>query len=196
MSERLKAHFARHIDLSDAEYSFCLSLFVPRRARKKTFLLQEGEICKYLIFVEKGCLDAHVLDDQGEPHIVHFAVEDWWITDDYSYWTGNPAKYFIETLEDSQLLMIDRDSLESLFARYPKFERYFRILLQNHAVALDRRIAASLTMSAEEHYLYLLKLYPNITQRISLKYISSYLGITPESLSRVRARLAKKARKS
>ena len=196
MSDRLRAHFARHINLTDAEYEFCISLFISRRLRKKTLLLQEGEICKYLIFVEKGCLEAYVLDDRGEAHVVHFALEDWWLTDDYSFWSGAPATYFIEALEDSQLLMIERDSLESLFARYPKFERYFRILLTNHAVALDRRIAASLSMSAKERYLYLIKLYPTLTQRVSLKHISSYLGITPESLSRVRADLAKKTRKS
>ena len=196
MWEQLRSHFARHIELTDQEWAFCISLFTSRRIKRKTFLLQEGEVCKHLVFVLKGCLDAYIVDRKGEEHVVHFALEDWWLTDDYSFWTGVPGTYFIQALEDSELLIINRDSLEQLFLRHPKFDRYFRILLTNHAVALDRRIVASLSMSAEERYLYLLKLYPNLAQRVSLKQISSYLGITPESLSRVRANLARKSKKS
>jgi len=196
MSKELRLHFAKHVELTEQEFAFCQSFFQTKRVRKHTLLLQEGEVCKYFLFVASGCLRAYAMDRKGEEHIVHFAFESWWITDDSSFWTGAPAIYFIEALEDSELLMIDAPGMETLLQKCPKLERHFRILLTNHAIALDRRIAASLSLSAEENYLQLLKVYPQLAQRVSLKHISSYLGITPESLSRIRKRLAKRPQKS
>lgn len=194
MSQELRSHIAKYIQLTDEEFAGIVPSFLPRRLRKKTYILQEGEICKYLIFVKTGMLRAFTVDSKGEEHVIHFAAENWWLADDFSFWNGKQAIYFIEALEDSELLVIDHESLVRLFERYPRFERYFRLLLTNHAIALDRRIAASLSMSAEERYLQLIKLYPNLIQRVSLKHVSSYLGITPESLSRIRNNLAKRKR--
>ncbi len=190
MFDRLREHVSKLIPLSDDEFPTCTSLMIPKRVRKGTYLVQEGDVSKYLAFVTNGCLRAYAIDKKGEEHIVQFALEGWWITDLYSFLTGKPGEYFVDALEDSEVLMIDAVSYEKLCTTVPKFERYFRILLQNHYIATQRRVLASIGLSAEEQYLQMLDDYPNIVQRVAQRHIASYLGITPEALSRIRHRMA------
>ncbi len=190
MFDRLREHVSRLIPLSDDEFPTCTSLMIPKRVRKGTYLVQEGDVSKYLAFVTSGCLRAYAIDKKGEEHIVQFALEGWWITDLYSVLTGKPGEYFVDALEDSEVLLIDVVSYEKLCTTVPKFERYFRILLQNHFIATQRRVLASIGLSAEEQYLQMLEDYPNIVQRVAQRHIASYLGITPEALSRIRHRMA------
>lgn len=150
-------------------------------------------MCKSLAFVTQGCLRCYTVDDKGEEHIVQFAIEDWWISDLHSFLTGEPAIYTIEALEDSELLLLERESREKLLTAHPKFERFFRLLLERHYVATHKRIIASLSASAEERYLKFLKTYPALVQRVPQNQIASYLGIAPESLSRIRKHLAEKS---
>lgn len=191
MFDRLREHIRKRIPLTDEELPFCTSLMVPKRIRKDTYFLQAGEHSKYLAFVTKGCLRSYTIDKKGEEHIVQFAVEEGWITDLYSFLTGKEAEYFIDALEDSDVLLIDAPSYEKLCETVPKFERYFRILLQNNYIATHRRIVASISLSAEEQYLQLLQESPALVQRVAQRHIASYLGITPEALSRIRNRIAK-----
>ncbi len=147
---------------------------------------------QYLAFVTKGCLRSYTIDKKGEEHIVQFAPEGWWITDLYSFLTGKEATYFIDALEDSDVLLMDAAAYEKLCKTVPKFERYFRILLQNNYIATHRRVVASISLSAEEQYLQMLEEFPAIVQRVAQRHIASYLGITPEALdSRIRNRIAK-----
>ena len=194
MFDQLRAHVGRLIDLTDEEFPFCTSVMVPKRVRKDAFLLQEGEQARYMAFVTKGCLRAYTIDKKGHEHIIQFAPEGWWITDLYSFLTGREATYFIDALEESDVLLIDAASYEKLCATVPKFERYFRILLQNNYIATHRRLVATVTLTAEERYTQMLQEFPNLARRVALRHIASYLGITPEALSRIRNRIAKKGR--
>ncbi len=190
--EALRSHFSKRIDLTHQEFESIRALFVPRKVKKRQFLLHEGEVCRFVAFVTKGCLRSYTIDDRGEEHIVQFAIEDWWIEDIRSFQTGTPTTYNIDALEDSEVLLIDKPSADKLFTLGPKIEHFFNFLSQNAMAALERRITTFLSMSAEEKYLDLLKTYPNLVQRISSRHISSYLGITPESLSRIRKELSVK----
>ena len=190
MFDALRAHIAKHIDLTGEEFAECAKLFTAKKVRKTHFLLQEGEDCKNLTFVFEGCFRSYSVDTNGKEHVVQFAFDDWWISDLYSFLSGEPSTYFIDALEDSEVLLIGRAGYEQLCTDIPKFDRFFRLLLQNHHVAIHQRINTTLSMSAEERYLNLIEIYPNITQRIAQRHIASYLGITPESLSRIRKRLA------
>ncbi len=191
MFDTLKAHVAARTSLSDAEFPQCTAMMIPRRVRKAHTLSQAGEPCRYLAFVTAGCMRAYSTDEKGEEHVVQFAFEQWWITDMYSFLTGKPADLTVEALEDADALLIDLPTYEKLCTTVPVFERYFRILLQNNYIATHRRLLASISLSAEERYLHLIDEYPSIIQRVALRHIASYLGITPEALSRIRSRMAK-----
>ena len=192
MFEVLCLHIAKYIDLSEEEFALGATFFIPKKIKKTQFFLQEGEVCRHLAFVNQGCLRAYSIDDKGEEHVVQFAIEDWWMNDPYSYLTGEPSAYNIDALADSDLLLLDRSSLEKLTLEIPKFERFFRLLLENKYVANQRRITAALSASAEERYLNFLNTYPAFARRIPQRHIASYLGITPESLSRIRKKFAER----
>jgi CRP-like cAMP-binding protein len=188
----LRAHIEKRVKLTDEEFERAKTYFIPKKIRRGQFLLHAGEVCRYVAFVEKGCLRQYSIDRNGEEHVVQFAIEDWWISDMYSTLTGTPATYNIDALEDSELLLFDRSRLDEFTEKLPKFDRFFRILLEGAFIAKERRIASSLSMSAEQRYLNMLDTYPKIVQRVPLTQIASYLGITPQSLSRIRKTLVEK----
>lgn len=189
MFEVLFSKINEKINLTDAEKEICKSLFSPKKLRKRQYILQQDDVCKYLAFVEKGALRSYSVDEKGNEHIIQFALEGWWISDVYSFLTGEEAVYNIDAIEDSELLLISKSALDELYERVPKFERYFRILSQANMIATHRRITASLSAGADDKYLRLLSEYPNIVARVPQHMIASYLGITPETLSRVRKRI-------
>lgn len=178
------------VSLTQEEQEICKSFFSAKKLRKKQYLLQQDDVCKYTAFVEKGVLRSYTIDDKGIEHIVQFAAEGWWISDMYSFLTGEPSTYSIDVLEDAELLLLSGTSNEQLLKTVPKMERYFRILTQNALIALQRRIVGSLSQSAEEKYNHLLNVYPHIIQRVPQHMIASYLGITPETLSRIRKQIS------
>lgn len=192
MFEIIRKNIAKYIQLKDEEFNYFTSLLEIKRLRKKQFLLEEGEVCNFECFVNSGCLRQYYLDDNAHEHILQFAVTDWWIGDQYSFLTGLPSQYFIDALENSQVVLLKRSSLEKLYADVPKFERFFRMAFQNSYVALQRRILASISQTAEERYLQFSQNYPEIEQKVPQHQVASYLGITPESLSRLRKQLAGK----
>lgn len=179
-------NISRHIDLSPNEEKYFLSILKQRSLRKRQYLLQAGDVCRYENFVTKGCLRAYTVDQEGEEHIAMFAMEDWWISDLYSFLTGTPATQHIEAMEESEVLQIEKDDLEKLYIEIPKFDRLMRLLLQNAFVATQQRILASISQTAEEQYLNFIKKYPALEQRVPQHQIASYLGITPETISRIR----------
>jgi CRP-like cAMP-binding protein len=131
------------------------------------------------------------VDKKGDEHVIQFAIEDWWISDLTSYISGQPSLHNIDALEDSELLLIDTTVREKLLSEVPKLERFFRLLLERGLIAASQRLACTLEVSAEERYLQFMKAFPALVQRIPQNQIASYLGIAPESLSRIRKHLSK-----
>lgn len=190
MFELLHEKFNTVISVNEDELSYCKTLFLPKKLRKRQFLLQEGDVCKYQAFVEKGLLRSFRVDEKGSDHILQFAVEGWWAADLSSYITGEPSHFNIEALEDSELLLLSKPSWDALMQHSPKFEHYFRIIIQNNLIATQKRLLESRTETAEEMYLNFVEGYPGCMQRIPQHMIASFIGVSRETLSRLRRRLA------
>jgi CRP-like cAMP-binding protein len=190
MHEQLINSVASKIKLSAEDGELLKRFFIPKKIRKRQYLLNAGDTSLHITFVEKGLLRSFSVDEEGHEHIVQFACAGWWISDMNSFLSGDPAIYNIEALEDSELLMLSGPSMEELVDQVPKMDRYFRLLMQNHIVALQRRIIASLSYSAQEKYVKLMEISPDIISRVPQQYVASYLGITPETLSRIRKQVA------
>lgn len=190
MFEQLFHTINQKISLSAEDLEKIKPFFIPKKIRKRQYLLQEGDVCKYTAFVEKGALRSYSLDERGNEHVVQFALEGWWIGDQYSVLTGEPSVYNIDAIEDSEVLLISNASSEAMLEKVPAMEKYFRILLQNNMIAMQRRLVASLSMTAEEKYTRMLNAYADIIQRVPQHMIASYLGITPETLSRIRKQMS------
>jgi CRP-like cAMP-binding protein len=193
MFEVLFQKLDEKIELTEEEKQLCKSFFTPKKLRKRQYILQEGDVCKYISFVEKGMLRSYTIDEKGNEHIVQFAFEGWWISDHFSFLTGEPAIYNIDALEDCELLLLSKQAEEQLLQKFPKLERYFRILLQNSVIATQRRLIGSLSQTAEERYTDLITSCPTIPQRVPQHMMASFLGITPETLSRIRKQMASKS---
>ncbi|MEN9458786.1 MAG: hypothetical protein RL135_1376 [Bacteroidota bacterium] len=177
--------------LSEAEQKLVKTFFSPKKIRKKQYLLQEGNICRHLAFVEKGLLRSYNVDEKGIEHMIHFAWEGWWMADMLSFLSNEPSTYHIDAIEDAELLLISQQDFEEMFLKVPVMERYFRILFQNNIISKERRLISSITNSAEEKYIHLTATNPELIKRIPQQLVASYLGITPETLSRIKNKLAK-----
>lgn len=186
--EQILKHVTRIIPLSAEDQQLFINSLHARRLLRRQFLLQADDICKYENYVVEGCLRSFYVDDNGNEHTLHFALEDWWITDLESFLHRTPARVHIEALEPAWVLQIDKPSLDHLYETVPAFERFFRILHQQAYLAQNRRILNNISMSGEERYHELLQRYPGLVQRVPQKHIASYLGITPVFLSRIRGR--------
>jgi len=189
MFELLFQKFEEKVQLTNEEREISKSFFTPKKLRKRQYLLQEGDPCKYVAFVEKGMLRSYAVDEKGSEHVMQFAFEGWWIADQFSFLTGEPSMYNIDALEDCELLLLSKNAEEQMMAKLPKMERYFRILLQNSLIAMQRRLISSLSHTAEEKYTELVQSCPTIPQRVPQHMMASYLGITPETLSRIRRQI-------
>jgi CRP-like cAMP-binding protein len=192
MFDKLLKSIGEKVSLDEEQSGIMKSLFIPKKIRKRQYVLNAGDVCQYITFVEKGLLRSFTVDDDGNEHVVQFAIEGWWISDMASFVSGENALYNIEALEDSELLHLRKQSMEELLDKVPAMERYFRILMQNNIVALQRRVIAYMSLSAEEKYLKLLEIAPDIMTRASQQHIASYLSITPETLSRVRKKVSER----
>jgi|SRR5665213_70332 len=190
MFELLLQSINEKISLTNEEFNFTKTLFIPKKLRKKQYLLQEGDVSKYTAFVEKGMLRTFTVDDKGNEPILQFSMEGWWAGDLYSFLTEEPSQYHIEAIEDCELLLITKPSWDMLLEKIPAFERYFRILIQNSLIATQRRLMGSMSETAEEKYTKLVNNFPSCLQRIPQHMIASYLGITRETLSRIRGQMA------
>jgi len=187
--ELIFKNIARHIQLDQEESDYFLSLVQPKKIKRKEYLLKQGEICRYEHFILKGCLRTYTIDDGGLEHILMFGIEDWWVGDLFSFLTQSPATFFIDALEDTEILQISKPNLDMLYVKVPKFERFFRIMLQNAFIAQQQRINQNLAFTAEQRYLDFIKNFPRLEQRLSQKQVSSYLGITPVFLSMLRRKM-------
>lgn len=174
------------IELSSEQSEWIRSLCVVKKLRKHRYLLQEGDICKQHAFVSKGCLRSYSVDSDGMEHIVKFAVEHWWIADRDSLLSGEAAKLNIDAVEDSEVVLISRKDFDLICQRVPPFNDMVNNLLQSAYNASQNRVLANISLSANEKYEYFLQRYPDLASRLPQSMIASYLGISPETLSRVR----------
>lgn len=185
---------ARYIDLTQDESEFFTSLLEPRLLERKKVYLRAGGVCNYSAFVVNGALKSYTVDAQGKEHILSFATRDWWIADLYSLLSRKPAVLNIEAIEDTDVLLLSRSNQQLLYQKVPKFERFFRIIVENALVASQQRLIDNMSVAAEERYLNFIKKYPDIPASVPQRSIASYLGITPEFLSKIRSRLARRER--
>lgn len=179
-------NFAKHISLNELENKLVLSVLEEKRIRKKELVMRQSQYCRKIYFVEEGSLRAFNVNDDGKESTIMFAVSDWWITDMDSFMNQAPSNLSIMALEDSKILTLEYDKLQMLFAKVPKFERFFRILFQNAYIREQRRAFHNISMTTEERYLQFVNNYPAIVEKITQKQIASYLGITPEFLSAIK----------
>lgn len=185
-------NISRHISLDKDEVSYFVSLLKKKLVPKKSFILKEGQICRYINFVHSGVLRAFYVDESGRESTIMFAVEDWWVTDMYCFINHLPAMLNIQALEDSSIFQLQKDDLDRLYTEVPKFERFFRIILQNAYIREQLRVIQNLSLPAEERYKNFLTMYPQAAKQVTQKQIATYLGITPEFLSTILANKRKR----
>lgn len=182
----------KHIHAGEEAEKFLLQLVQEKTLKRKTMLVKSGDVNQFSAFVTHGCLRSYSLDSNGFEHIIQFAPSGWWIADIASLISGEPGKLSIEALEDSTVLLLSRKNQEILFAKYPIFERFFRIIIENSVASQHNRLMDYLGLSAQERYEGFCKRYPSLMQSLPQKLIASYIGVTPEFLSKMRRQMVAK----
>jgi CRP-like cAMP-binding protein len=188
----LRAYLEARAEFTEQDFGQIRKAFLYRRLGAGEFLQQAGDVTRYAAFVATGCLRNYIIDTKGKEHIVQFAPETWWLADSVSLSSNTPSQYFIDAIEDSQVLLIDGPSHKGLVEAVPGYAAAFQTGLQRHAAAKDQRIVTSLSASAEERYLEFLRVYPSIAVRVPQTMLASYLGMTPETVSRIRKNLSRR----
>ncbi|MDH7459971.1 Crp/Fnr family transcriptional regulator [Chitinophagaceae bacterium 26-R-25] len=175
--------------ISDAEFQHIEEAFAIKSMKKRQFLLHEGSVCKYMAFIVKGAMRHYSIDEKGNEHIVRFGVEGWWMSDRESLRMQTPSKYNIDALEDCDLLVATNEQLNRVKELSPLFFRMAHLLDERHSIANQNRVHASICYSSDEKLLDLMKNYPDFLQRFPQNMLASYLGISPETFSRVRKQI-------
>lgn len=192
MTNSFKTFLSKNLNIDESEISSFIDDCKTKIVHKDAYLLRQNEYCKHTFFVEKGLLRQYSIDENGKEHTISFAPENWFVTDRESTYFNQPSIFYIQALEDSKVVLINEDFILSLSEKIPSFSDFNNKLLHNHIRQLQNRIHQLLADSAEERYLKFIEMYPNILVRVPQTMVASYLGITPESLSRVRKEISKK----
>jgi CRP-like cAMP-binding protein len=186
---------ARGATFTDGERVVLYGAFAPATLAAGDFAQRAGEAATHAVFVASGCLRIYVIDARGKEHIVQFLPEEWWWSDTVSLTSGQPSLYFAQAIEPTELLRIDPASHQRLLDALPAFANSFRAGLQRHNAAKDRRIVSALSASAADRYTEFVATYPSLAQRVPLWMVASYLGVSPETVSRIRKNLSTRGRK-
>lgn len=176
----------KHIRLNEEEEVLVLSKLRPVKLKRREHLLKQGQVARDLAFVMEGCLRAYALDDNGFEHILQFAPAGWWISDMSSVISRRESLLNVDAIKPSEVLLLSREDQLSLFDEVPKLERYFRVLTENGLVSSRMRLIENLSLTARQRYLRFCQTYPNLINEIPQKYIASFIGVTPEFLSKIR----------
>ena len=186
------AHVNEVITISPDEQSYFLSLLKYRKLRRRQYILQAEDVCRYETYIINGCMRSYFVDGSGIEHVIMFAIENSWIGDGLSFSNGTPSAVNIDAIEECEIFQIEKTSLEALYEKVPAFERFFRVKFQNAFIAEQQRVICNFTKSAQDRYLTFLERFPRLEQRIPQHQIASFLGITPQFLSQVRTMALKK----
>ncbi|MBP1224648.1 Crp/Fnr family transcriptional regulator [Flavobacterium sp. 1355] len=187
MYKSLFDHIEKFVTLESSEIDIlesCLSTFT---IKKKEHVLQEGQVCNTLYFIIKGCMRQYIINSKGTEQTLQFGIENWWITDYLSYHNHTPSHFYIQAVENSEVIAIEKSSLETILLQIPKLERYFRIVSQKSFGAAQMRIKFLFTMSAEERFHHMNNLFPEFVQRVPQYMLASYLDFSAEFMSKIRA---------
>lgn len=179
-----------NLEFSDDETQFIIKRFNKMSIAKGDVILHAGETVNHQYYVESGCLRSYFIDDQGKEHTLQFAINDWWTSDYMAFFTSEKSRLHLDCIRDAIVYRITRDAIEEIYDHIPKVERFFRKKLEQAFVSFQRRILLNLSHSAKTRYLFFLQQYPNIEKEIKNYHIASFLGITTESLSRIRKEIA------
>lgn len=190
MFDRYFQCFNDKIPLTEEEQEFIKQYLTVKKIRKRQYFLQEGDICKCAAFVEKGALRSYKVNEDGTEHIIQFALEGQFISDVYSFITSEPSIYNIDAIEDSELVLITKSASDELHKRSSKYLEYIFHVISEVYIGLERRLTSTISLSLEERYIDLTTHYPDIIQRVPQHMVASYMGLTPETLSRVRKRIS------
>lgn len=188
----LITHFQHYLLLNEEEIRLIEGRVTQRNVKRRQMILQEGFGCKHYSFVVSGCFRMYGLDDKGYEHNIQFAAEGDWISDIGSFHSQKPSKLFIEAIEPAEIIQIEQQDLYFLYRNVPKLDRIFKVLIENKFVELQNRVLQTFSSTAQERYLSFLEQYPHLSNRLPNTQIASYLGITPEFLSKIRKDLSKK----
>jgi CRP/FNR family cyclic AMP-dependent transcriptional regulator len=180
------SHVLKRIELTEEQQRHFCSLLTVRHLLPRQYLVQQGEVCRHESYVCKGFLRSFYLDEKGNDYTLHFAMEDWWISDSTSFHLEAAAVRNIVALEAATLLQIEKSNLEQLYRDIPAFEKFWRVMEQKAGISQDQRIMNSISMTGSERYTALTQKYPTLEQRLPQRHIASYLGITPVFLSQIR----------
>lgn len=192
MIEFLKQNITKHISLSNKELTDFCNLFQSKTIKKKSFLLREGEICKFEGIVSKGLFRVYHINNNGLEQVLYFAMENWWITDIDSFTNEKPSHLYIEALEDSEVLLISKQDKEFAYTNISKIEKLFRVMTQKTHIALQRRMIDNLSKTSDQRYSEFIEKYPQLYQRLTNLQIAAYLGISHEFLSKIRKKISSK----
>ena len=190
MYERYFQHFNEKVPLTEDEKNFIKNYLTVKKIRKRQYLLQEGDVCKCVAFVEKGAMRLYRVNEDGSEHIVAFALDGFFITDLYSFLTQETSTYNIDAIEDSELVLITRPASDELRKLSSKYQEFILWETSKAYIQLERRITSSISLGLEERYQNLIAYYPDIIHHVPQHMIASYMGLTPETLSRIRKRIS------
>lgn len=185
------SHIKQHVSLTEEEESFLAAILIPTKLEQGEFAEEAGKITQHMIFVNTGCLMTYFTQKSGADQVIQFSTSGWWTGDLNSLNSGKPSSYATHALTSCELLLLPKIRMEELLERFPVFEKYFRIIFQNSLITHQNRIIQAFTLTADERYQNFQRQYPQLEQFVPLKYIASYLGITPEFLSKIRRKRAK-----
>lgn len=183
--------YSKELSFTEEEILFIENKYERVTYEKGATILRANEYVKYQYFVFDGCLRTYLIAKSGKEHTIQFAIKNWWISDYIGFFSKSKSVLNIECIENAILYKISRDDMEEIYTKIPKTERYIRKKLERSFVSFQKRILANLSQSAKERYLNFTHDYPNIEQHVKNYHIASYLGITTESLSRIRKEIAK-----